>query len=261
MTTILTIANQKGGVGKTTTAVTLAHGLAMQGLRILLVDLDSQGHVAESLGVEKAPGLQRLLVLEEPLSRVVVTARKNLDIVPSNKTTDAAKRYLVTEPLSHKALSKVLKNADYDLVLLDCAPSFDLLHIAALVASDMLLIPTKPEYLAVEGVRELLRSAHELLQEGESHVNLVAVLPTFYERVTRETAEQLRTLVGAFGQRVWPPIPQDTRAREAAAHGQSLWEYASWSPVIVGTELSDGRRVGGYQTTLDRLLQLLREAV
>jgi chromosome partitioning protein len=253
---ILAVANQKGGVGKTTTAVTLGYGLARHGYHVLLVDLDPQGHVSESLGIKKSPGLFRLLVDRQPLDHVVVRARENLDIISSDKTTERAKRYLASEPLSHKAIVRSLKNAPYDVVLFDCAPSYDILHIAALVASDRLLIPTRLEHLASDGVNELLRSAAELREDGESKVRLVCILPTFFERVTRETTEQLQNLVDQFGTAVWPPIPQDTKVREASAYGKTLWEYAATSSSIVGYPMGDGTsRIGGYETILNRLMR------
>ncbi len=255
MTVAVALANQKGGVGKTTTAVTLGHGLAAKGLRVLVVDLDPQGHVAESLGLGKAPGLYNLLVVDQPLGRVVVHARANLDVVPGDKRTEAAKRHLTAMDFREKALAVALKGAPYDVILFDCAPSFDVLHVTALVASDFLLIPTRLDYLAADGVNEVLRSTGEVMAAGYP-IGLLGILPTFFDRVTRETTSQLRGLVDLFGAKVWPPIPQDTRAREAPAFGQTLWEYAPWSPAMVGYENGD-HRIGGYQTALRLFLEAL----
>lgn len=260
MMDIMAIANQKGGVGKTTTAVTLAHGLANHGINTLLIDLDPQGHVAECLGLEKSPGLWELLVRETPLQDVVVEARSNLFIVPGDKTTEKVKRYLATGgQKSTKVFENALKDAPYQVVLFDCAPSYDILHIAALVASNLLLIPTKLDHLATDGVNEILLSAAELKRSGDSKISLIAVLPTFFERITKETSEQLRVLADKFGKLVWPPIPDDVRAREAVAYGQTLWEYATWSACVVGYERRDGiDRIGGYKSTLDRIMRALR---
>jgi len=256
MPTVITTANQKGGVAKTTSAVTLGHGLARLGYRVLVIDLDPQGHVAFSLGLEKSPGLYQLLVEGEKVDQVAVKASENLDIIPSDKTAEAAKRYVTTVNFRERVIIKALKNAGkYDAVILDTPPSLDVLHVAALLASDWVLIPTKLDALAVDGVNEILRSIAEVEQEHEFAG--YSILPTFYDRTTKETSTQLRDLVEAFGKAVWPPIPQDTRAREATAFGQTLWEYSPESPSVTGY-LVDGKRVGGYADILKRLEEVIK---
>lgn len=250
--TILTIANQKGGVGKTTTAVTLAHGLAMAGRRTLLVDLDPQGHVAFSLGIPKTPGFYNLIVDEEPIEKVAIPTRENLEIIPGDKHTEKAKRAVVVSNFPTETIGRAFKNAEYDVVILDLAPSLDVLHVSALLASDWVLIPTKLDAMAVDGVNEVLRSMGEVVERG--HRLGYAILPTFYDRTTRETMVQLKALVEIFSQRVWPPIPQDTKAREAPAFGKSLWEYCPHSPAMIGF---DEEHIGGYAGTLSRLMEAL----
>jgi len=253
---VICVANQKGGVGKTTTSVSLAHGLALCGVRVLLVDLDPQGHVAFSLGLKKSPGLYRALVEDAPLAEVAQPARERLDILPGDKRTEKAKRYLMTVNFRERVLADLLAGCTYQVVILDTAPSLDVLHVAALVASDWVLIPTKLESMAVDGVNEALRSVGEVISQGRCLG--YSILPTFYDRTTRETPLQLRELVRAFGAHVWPPIPQDTRAREAPAYGQTLWEYAPASPAAAGYAGEKGR-LGGYTDTLKKVQELLYE--
>jgi len=250
--TILTIANQKGGVGKTTTAVTLAHGLAMTGQKTLLVDLDPQGHVAFALGVDKAPGLYRLIAEEEPISNVIVNVRENLDIVPGDKKTEKAKRTVVVSHFPTEIIGRLFKNTGYDAIIFDMAPSLDVLHVSALMASDWVLVPTKLDAMAIDGVNEVLRSMGEVAERGH-HLGY-SILPTFFDRTTRETVVQLKALVQTFNGHVWPPIPQDTKAREAPAFGMSLWEYCPRSPAVIGY---DGGYENGYTSIMRRVMEVV----
>lgn len=249
---IIATANQKGGVAKTTTVVTLGHGLAQRGYKILLVDLDPQGHVAISLGLEKAPGILRMLSYEESLNQVTTQARANLDIVASDKTTERAKRDLMSMDYRETVLRYALAGAQYDAILLDTAPSLDVLHVSALQAADYLVIPTKLDAMAIDGVNEVLRSAGEVNRHGGT-INDYRILPTFYERVTRETLIQLQNLANAFGSKLMPPIPSDTRVREAPSYGQTIFEYAPSSPALIGYN----GKTGGYAQIIDRMEKLI----
>ena len=254
-TKVIAICNQKGGVAKTTSAVTLGYGLSSKGLRTLIVDTDPQGHVAYSFGLEKMPGLYRLIVEEEPLYSVVLQARTNLDIVPGDKRSEKVKRYVAGLDYREAVLRDILVDTSYDVILIDTAPSLDVLHVAELVTADWVLIPTKLDAMAVDGVNEILKSYAEVMRHG-GHIQGYTILPTFFERVTRETVLQLRELVNAFGSHVWPPIPTDTKAREAVACGQTLWEYAPHTPAIFGSP--DGHKlIGGYAQALDRLVKVI----
>ena len=251
----IAFANQKGGVGKTTTAVTLAHGLALRGLRTLLVDLDPQGHVAYALGLPKSNGLYRWVCLGEPLGKVVVSARPNLDIIPGDKHTEKVKRHITLSDFRETILSDQLQRSGYQVVLLDMAPSLDVLHVNGLIASDWVLIPTRLDALAVDGVKEILSTMGEMSSRGHKFLGY-SILPTFFDRTTRETLAQLKELVQAFGSRVWPPIPQDTRVRESAAYGKTVWEYTPETSATQGYP-NGKQRIGGYQQTLDRLVEVI----
>ena len=254
---VFSFANQKGGVGKTTTAVTLAAGLAMQEYRTLLVDLDPQGHVAFSFGKEKSPGLYRCVVGGEPLEKQVINVRPNLDILTSDKRTEQVKRHITMSDFRENVMVDLLKNNSYDVVMMDMAPSLDVLHINGLVASDWVIIPTRLDAMAVDGVKEILLTMAEVSRRGYPFGGY-SILPTFFDRTTRETLVQFQEIVTAFGNRAWPPIPQDTRTREAPAYGKTLWEYTPNSTVITG--YSNGRaRLGGYQQILKRTMEVINE--
>lgn len=249
------LANQKGGVGKTTTAVTLSSGFASHQKKTLLIDLDPQGHVAFSFGIEKTAGLYRWLVMDEPILNVIQTVRPGLDILSSDKRTESVKRHITLMDFRETILADQLMDTEYDVIILDMAPSLDVLHINGLVASDWVLIPTRPDAMAVDGVKEILLTMGEITQRGHQFVGY-SILPTFFDRTTRETIAQFQEIVHAFGDKVLPPIPQDTRVRESAAYGQTLWEYSPHSPAMNGY-MEGKTQIGGYRQIIDRLLEVI----
>lgn len=252
---IFALANQKGGVGKTTTAVTLAAGFAQAGIKTLLVDLDPQGHIAFSFGREKSAGLYRWLVMGEPLKSLVQTVRPNLDILPSDKHTEKVKRHITLMDFRETLLKDNFQALPYDVIFLDLAPSLDVLHINGLMTSDWVIIPTRLDTMAVDGVKEILLTMGEIGQKGHSFKGY-SILPTFFDRTTRETMTQFQEIVQTFGERVLPPIPQDTRVREAPAFGQTLWEYTPNSPAMSGYQ-HNKTKAGGYQQICERLMEVI----
>ena len=164
------------------------------------------------------------------------------------------KQTLAGVTLREYILADVLQNAGYDVIVLDCAPSVDLLHFAALVAADYLLIPTRLDKLAVNGVRDALQTLSALKRISQCQV--AGILPTFYERVTLESHEQLIHLAQTFGRLVLPPIPQDTQCRVATRYGKTLWDYAPNAKALNGYE-QGSKLIGGYIQVLERIKELL----
>jgi chromosome partitioning protein len=257
----LAIVNQKGGVGKTTTAVTLAHGLARAGRKTLLVDLDAQGNVADALGLQKAPGLYELLIDKQGYDAAVPSQRQDLGCVLSDKTTAQLKQLLVTQLRREMVLKKALAPFErlYDVVVLDLAPGVDVLQVAAFVAADGFIIPVKLDHLAVIGAGDALQSVRALKEADVPYGRFLGVLPTFWDRTTNESHEQLVYLAEHFQRLVWPPIPVDTKAREAPAHGETLWEYAAQTRALHGVRINGSQR-GGYAQVLERLEEVLNGA-
>lgn len=253
----ITIANQKGGVGKTTTAITIGHALAMRGIATLIIDADPQGHIATSLGLQKSPGLYRLVFNQETIDDVQQQARDNLWIVPGDKRTEQAKRYLTSLDFREHVLASALITAPHDVILIDLAPSLDILHVSALAASDWLIIPTRCDHLAIDGVNEILRTFAEIAQRG-GQLQGFNILPTFVDRTTNETRVQLQMISQAFSAQIWPFIPVDTRLREAAAHGLSIWEYSPSAHSVIGVPSSGSHRIGGYVNVINRLIDLIK---
>jgi chromosome partitioning protein len=179
---------------------------------------------------------------------------EQLDVIRSNKTTTALKQILAGVTLREYVLVDVLGNVAHDVILLDCAPSADILHFAALVAADYLLIPTRLDKLAVNGVRDALQTLVAL--KRISHCQVAGILPTFYERVTLESHVQLIHLAQTFGKLVLPPIPQDTQCRVASRYGKTLWDFSPQAKALLGYEQGN-QRVGGYQQVLERVKEWL----
>ncbi len=252
-TKTVAIANQKGGVGKTTTAVTLGQYFAQRDHRVLLVDLDSQGHAALSLGIQPGDGLYRLLVEGHPVGKTVVPARDNLEVITNDHTAEVVRLHAMQAPFREYLLFNALKSAPHDIIILDTAPSTDVLHVSALVASDYLLIPAIMDYLPIESVTKILKTNTSLAQiPNVEPPAVIGILPTMFDRTTNETAQNVQKLAEAIGAgMILPPIPRDTKLREASHRGMTIWEYAPNCQGAIGYKngsISQNSRglTGGY---------------
>jgi len=253
----IAIVNQKGGVGKTTTATTLASIWSSEtmapvvSLPTLIIDLDPQGNVADAFGLEPGCELYDLLLPERRGKMVsAYHIHKNLDVIRSDGTTAQLKQILVGMNLREMALSQAIApfESEYDLIIFDCAPSVDVLHINAMIASDYIIIPTRLDQWSVKGVRDTLESLEVIERMRLIPPALLGVLPTFYDRQTLETQLQLNNLVkemDSIGAQVLPPIPIDAQLRMAARHGQTIDQYNPKARSLVGIETEAGY-VGGY---------------
>lgn len=234
-TRVMVIANQKGGVGKTTTAVNIAAGLAMGGLRVLVVDMDPQGNATTALGVEHpegTPGTYEALVDEVPLQEVIQPCPDipGLWVSPATIDLAGAEIGLVAsvsrETKLRGTLHRFFKTHAVDYVLLDCPPSLGLLTLNALVAAQEIMIPIQCEYYALEGVTQLLRTIDLVKGRLNDDLELSTVLLTMYDARTNlsaEVAEQVRTHFAA--QTLNTTIPRSVRVAEAPSYGQTVLSY------------------------------------
>jgi chromosome partitioning protein len=231
MTITITVANQKGGVGKTTTAVSLAHGLVLEGKRALLVDLDPQGQCATILGLAQEPGTFNLLVTEQTLSQVTrYTDRENLFVILGNRKTATAQTVLSVQrsPISfaHDRLVPAAKNDNIDYIILDTSPSVGELQEQALWAADGVLIPCAVDYLASDGVFNIAVTLKRIHEDFKWNGRILGILPTFYDDVTRESKATLEDLQKRFDHLLLDPIHRATILRECAVEGKTIFELA-----------------------------------
>ncbi|MDR1026616.1 MAG: ParA family protein [Lactobacillus sp.] len=232
MPRILAIANRKGGVGKTTTAVNVATAMAATGKKVLVVDLDPQGNASTSMGIDKRGSMLSsydVLVGEKKLSQAIVwTDVPNFSIVPSSPDLAGAEIELVDMERREYALRDALSSdaVNYDYVIIDCPPSLSLVTINALVASDAVIVPLQCEFLALEGITDLIKNINAIKKNFNPKLELQGVVLTMYDKrnnLTQMVEEDVRSF---FGKKVYQTvIPRNVRISEAPSHGKPVLLY------------------------------------
>lgn len=232
--TIIAVINQKGGVGKTTTAVNLAAQLASATAPVLLIDLDPQGNASSGLGLPKEtldPTTYEILLGHATLDQAVrPTGREGLFILPANANLAAAEIELVPMMQRELVLRKALQVATYRYIVIDCPPALGLLTINALSAADRILIPVQAEYYALEGLGQLLATVQRVRQALNPSLDLLGVLLTMYDKRTSLSEQVMTELHNHFGDKLFKTvIPRNVRLAEAPSFGKTIFEHDRWS--------------------------------
>ncbi len=229
---VVAIANQKGGVGKTTTSVNLAACLAGLGCKILLIDLDPQGNATSGVGVDRSECTSSIydgLLGAQPMDALIMNVKTpGLSLIPSTTDLAGAEIELVGHPQREYQLREALQNmtAKFDFILLDCPPSLGLLTVNALVAADTVLVPIQTEYYALEGLGHLLHTIGLIHEHLNPALSIEGILLTMYDGRTNLSDQVATEVTTHFGELVFETvIPRNVRLGEAPSFGQPITEY------------------------------------
>lgn len=245
MARIIAISLSKGGVGKTTTAVNLAAGLAQRGKTVLALDLDTQGQLSKSLGVVTSYTLADFVTGDVSADEAVVYARDNMWLIAGGRKLAELKRDIARKDIRPEmTLAEALEPIDsiYDFVILDTAPSWDVLNVNALFYATEVIVPVSMEVLSVQGLADFNESVAGI-KRYHTDLNLKYILPTFYDRRVKKSDEILDQLKGFYQAGLCSPIRYNVRLSEAPGFGETIFEF---SPGSVGAR--------DYQQLVERIL-------
>jgi chromosome partitioning protein len=244
----IAVINYKGGTGKTATAVSLSHGLSKRGKRVLLVDLDPQGSVAYHLGLNPEKTLYDVLISGEDIRDCMIMARPKLDVLASNEHLFAAEIGMAKMKNREQLLSQVLDISGYDFLIMDCGPSINLLNQNALMFADEIMMPVSMEYLALLGVKQLLKNIQIINKLFGREIFISKIIPTFFDLRNKKSKDVLSSLQRVFPSIVSSPIRVCVKLSEAPGSRQTVFEYDDRSKgaqdylKLVKEVLDDGKK-------------------
>ncbi len=227
---IVACQNFKGGTAKTTTVISMAHCLVRRGKKVLIVDLDAQGSVGVSLGVEAEYGIYDLLIDDRPLSDCLIEARPNLFCLLADQSLAACETLLVAQPRREEILKRRLSGlseivAGLDVVFIDCSPSLSILSQNALVYADELLIPISMDYLSMVGANHVFDNLGMIEEYFDKKLKISGIIPTFFDKRVNMSKEVLSALQDRYGSLVLPPVRVDTKLKQASSARKTIFEF------------------------------------
>lgn len=233
MVKVICVANQKGGVGKTTTTVNLSVAISQIGKKVLIIDLDPQGNASSGLGIKKYENqdnnIYHVLVGKKSLSQVIQTTQyENLKIAPANPDLVGAEIELVDMPRREYRLKTAIQEIanDFEYIVIDCPPSLGLLTVNALSAASSFLVPLQCEYYALEGLSQLLNTAGIIKKNLNSELKIEGIVLTMFDARNNLSHQVVSEIQNHFGEKVFKSIiPRNVRLSEAPSHGQSIFSY------------------------------------
>lgn len=244
MTKTIAFINQKGGVGKTTSCLNVGAALALQGYKVLLVDLDAQGNLTTSAGFEiedEAPSVYEVLKGSIDINEAII-AEKSYSVLPADIRFSAAELELSSVPGREKLLQEALEalRTAYDFILIDCAPSLNVVTLMGLTAADSVVIPVQAQYLPLKGVKQLLDTIELVKKRMNERLAIAGVVVTMYDSRKTLDREVVDSVAAAFPEKVLALIPNNVALAEAPASGKDIYEYSPQSKGAAAyTELTE----------------------